>query len=354
MDNLKLDSHKLMYHISTLNQWLDGKDIFPIYVELGLFGGCNHRCIFCAFDYLKYKPSMLKEACLKKFLSEAARGGVKAVLFSGEGEPLLHPKAPEFIGFAKKKRIDVALSTNGVFLDQRISQKILPDLSWLRVSLNSGSAKNYALIHGTAAKDFQTVLNNLKHAVNIKRKNKYACVLGVQLVLLQYNSKEVYKLANLLRDIGIDYLVIKPFSLHPLSINSGPIREVYNDYHDLQRKLPAYAKKGFQIIFRANSFDKLDEIKPYKKCLGFDFIAHITAKGDVFPCNAFVGRKYFVLGSIYKNSFSDILKSRKRKIILNKIYREWDIHKCRKSCRQDEANRYLWSLQNRVLHHNFI
>jgi len=196
MDNFRLDSHKLMYHVSRVNQWLDGKKIFPIYVELGLSGGCNHRCVFCAFDYLKYKPGMLGENCFKKFLSEASKGGVRAVLFSGEGEPLLHPKAAEFIAFAKKKKIDVALSTNGVYLDRFASQKILPHLSWIRVSLNAGSAKNYALIHGTNAQDFQTVLDNLKNAVSIKKKNKYSCVIGVQLILLPHNNKEVFNLAR--------------------------------------------------------------------------------------------------------------------------------------------------------------
>jgi GTP 3',8-cyclase len=353
MDNFRLDSHKLMYHISTVNQWLAGKEIFPIYVELGLYGGCNHRCVFCAFDYLKYKPVMLEESCLNKFFSEAAKAGVKAVLFSGEGEPLLHPKAAELIAFAKSKKIDVALSTNGVFLNSITSQEILPYLSWLRVSLNAGSAKNYALIHGTSPKDFQTVLDNLKNAVRIKKKNRYHCVLGVQLILQSYSNKEVFSLACALREIGVDYLAIKPISQHPLSINNERT-DIYRGDLTLQNKLAKYANKGFQIILREHSFDKIGELKPYERCFGFDFMAHITAKGDVFPCNAFVGKGDFALGNIYKSSFTEILKSRKRKVILNKIYKDWDIYKCRKSCRLDEINRYLWDLKHQVPHRNFI
>lgn len=353
MDNFRLDSHKLMYHVPTLNQWLEGREIFPIYVELGLYGGCNHRCVFCAFDYLKYKPGRLKESCFKKFLSEAAKGGVKAILFSGEGEPLLHPKAAELIAFAKKKKIDVALSTNGVFLDRLTSQKILPYLSWIRVSLNAGSAKDYALIHGTSAQDFQTVLDNLKNAVSIKKKNKYSCVIGVQLILLPDNSKEVFNLARRLREIGVDYLAVKPFSRHPLSINNA-YTDIYRENYIFRNKLKKYTNEDFEVIFRQYAFDKIDAAKPYKRCLGFDFISHITSSGDVVPCNAFVGKKEFVLGNICKSSLSDILKSRKRKAILNKINRDWDINKCRKSCRLDEINSYLWDLKHQVYHHNFI
>ncbi|MHB8154886.1 MAG: radical SAM protein [Candidatus Omnitrophota bacterium] len=353
MDNFRLDSHKLMYHASAVNQWLEGKEICPIYVELGLYGGCNHRCVFCAFDYLKYKPGMLKESCFKKFLSEASKGGVRAVLFSGEGEPLLHPKAAEIIAFAKKNKIDTALSTNGVFLDYFTAQKILSYLSWMRVSLNAGSAKNYAFIHGTSAQDFQTVLDNLRNAVSIKRKNKYSCVIGVQLILLPENSKEVLNLARRLREIGVDYFTVKPFSRHPLSIHNVDTGS-YRENYILQNKLAKYANENFKVIFRQYSFDKICSAKPYERCLGFDFITHITASGDVLPCNAFVGKKEFVLGNICKNSLSAILKSRKRKVILNKIYRDWDINKCRKSCRLDEINCYLWDLKHQVRHHNFI
>lgn len=353
MDNLRLDSHKLIYHVSRVNQWLQGKKIFPIYLELGLYGGCNHRCIFCAFDYLKYKSHILNEVCAKRFLSEAADIGVKAVLFSGEGEPLLHPKAADLISFAKKKKIDVALSTNGVFLNFDILQKILPDLSWMRVSLNAGLDKSYALIHGTSVKDFQIVLDNLKNAAHIKKANKYPCVIGVQLILLPHNSKEVLNLARTLRGVGVDYLVIKPFSRHPLSV-SGRRAYIYKEDRILQNKLLKYTTEGFKVIFRQNSFYKINAAKPYRKCFGFDFMSHITASGDVLPCNAFAGKKEFVLGNICKNSFSDILKSRKRKTIVSRIYRDWNINKCRKSCRLDEINCYLWDLKNHVRHHNFI
>ncbi len=353
MDSFRLDSHKLMYHVARVSQWIEGKKIFPIYVELGLYGGCNHRCIFCAFDYLKYKPHMSSEACVKEFLLEAARNGVKAVLFSGEGEPLLHPQAAELIVFAHSQKVDTALSTNGVFLTHSILRKILPRLSWLRVSLNAGSGKSYALIHGTSENDFQSVLHNLKDAVRMKKKNKYDCTIGVQCVLLPYNIKELPKLADMVKQIGADYLVIKPFSLHPLSLNNVRT-DIYKEVPALQNKLRKYSNKNFQVIFRKHSFNKIKTPKPYKKCLGFAFVSHVMAGGGVFPCNAFLGKKGYLLGNIAKNSFSDILKNDRTSAVIHKIHRNWDVNKCTDACRLDEINCYLWDLKHRVRHHNFI
>ena len=79
MDKLRIDSHKLMYHIPRLYQWYKGENVYPIYIEIGLYGGCNHRCIFCAFDFLKYKPQALDVKCINKFIFEAAGKKVKAV-----------------------------------------------------------------------------------------------------------------------------------------------------------------------------------------------------------------------------------------------------------------------------------
>lgn len=111
MDKYRIDSHKLIYYIPRVYEWLQGKNICPIYIEIGLIGGCNHRCIFCAFDFLKYKPYILDEICFKRFILGAAK---KSILYSGEGEPLLHKNATDITVFTKKAGIDVALTANGV------------------------------------------------------------------------------------------------------------------------------------------------------------------------------------------------------------------------------------------------
>lgn len=122
----------------------------------------------------------------------------------------------------------------------------------------------------------------------------------------------------------------------------------------LKEKLKSCEKNNFQIIFRQHAMNKLAQEKTYHYCLGLSFAAHITASGDVVPCNAFVGTEKFTLGNISKSSFRSIWKSKRRKKIVNTIYKEWDVNKCRKSCRLDEINRYLWELKNPNTHVNFI
>ena len=65
-DKYGIESHKLAYHpqrVSAIleagDDWEKSKKIYPIYMELSPIGACNHRCTFCAVDYLGYNPVKL-------------------------------------------------------------------------------------------------------------------------------------------------------------------------------------------------------------------------------------------------------------------------------------------------------
>lgn len=354
MDNFKIDSHKLIYQIPRVYQWLQGKKIYPIYIEIGLHGSCNHRCIFCALDFLKYKPDVLDEGCLKRLISEAAQKGVKAILYSGEGEPLLHRSAIDIIIFTKQKGIAVALVTNGVLFDKDKAERALEHLTWIKVSLDAGTKKTYSMVHGARKEDFNMVINNLRSAVKIRDKHKYSCTIGAQLLLMPENYREITTLAKLLSQLGVDYLVIKPYCQHPSSSKRIDSKFKYKDLFYLEEILKKYCKDNFQIIFRRNAMEKANEKKPYKYCLGLPFATHITAKGDVYPCNAFVGKKNFIFGNICRENFITVWGGKRRKKIMDFIYNHWDIKNCRDICRLDEINRYLWELKNPSSHVNFI
>jgi cyclic pyranopterin phosphate synthase len=354
MDKLKIDSHKLIYHIPRVFHWLQGKNVYPLYVEIAPYGGCNQRCNFCAFDYLKYKPTVLDEACLKKFIKIAAKKGIKSIMYAGEGEPLLHKNISRIVRFTKYSGIDVAITSNAVMFSKELAQRCIPYLSWFRASINAGTAKTYSSIHRTDSRDFAIVLRNLKEAVRIRNKKKYDCTIGAQFLLLPQNYSEAELLARKSHDIGLDYLIIKPYSQHPASINRVKSGFTYENLSRLEKKLEGYAKRNFSVIFRRHSMEKLDENIPYGHCLGLPFATFISSKGDIYPCSIFFGEKEFAFGNLYKEGFTKIWEGKRRKRILDFICSKWNIEKCRKICRLDEINRYLWELKNPVKHSNFI
>jgi DNA repair photolyase len=64
-DRYRIDGHKLSYHLPRVAAWLEGRPVFPIAMEASPSGACNHRCLFCAVDYLEYRARFLDAAIWK-------------------------------------------------------------------------------------------------------------------------------------------------------------------------------------------------------------------------------------------------------------------------------------------------
>ena len=163
MDKYAIDGHKMQYHTDRTEQWLRAKtieeklNVYPLYVEVSPVGHCNHRCTFCAVDYIGYKPNVLPLEGLKATISNMAESGIRSIMFAGEGEPLLHKNLAEIINHTKSVGIDVAITTNGVMLTERFLEECLHSISWIKVSMNGGTHETYAKIHQTKPHDFDLV-----------------------------------------------------------------------------------------------------------------------------------------------------------------------------------------------------
>ncbi len=345
----------MMYHVERLAEWKAGKVIYPLYIEAGPSGVCNHRCTFCAYDFLEYKPHYWKTEVMLERLKEMGRLGAKSIMFSGEGEPFLHKDILALADRSVESGIDVSFTTNGTLMTKEISERVLPKTKWIKVSVNAGTPETYAAIHRAPAKDFDRMAENLRDAVRIRREHQYACALGMQILLLPENAHEAAALARLGKDIGVDYLVVKPYSRHPESRGEKYNAIRYADYLGLKDELEKENTGDFQVIFRLNAMKKWDEAqKSYKRCLALPFWAHIDAQGNVWGCSTFIGHDRFLYGNLYEQTFEAIWTGEKRMESLRWVEACMDPARCRFNCRMDEANRYLWELAHPPDHVNFI
>ena len=258
MDKYRIDSHKLIYHIPRVYDWSKGKNIYPVYMEVSPSGACNHRCLYCGLDFMGYKPNYLKANILKERLTELGDLGLKSIMYAGEGEPFLHPEMVSIIEHTKDSGIDVAVTTNGVLLKKEIVERALINTEWIKVSINGGTRETYAKIHQSKPDDFEKVVENISFAARIKKEKGYKCVLGMQLVLLPDNQHEAVSLAKLARDMGMDYLVIKPYSQHPQSKTDKYSTIKYGDFEYLTEELNKINSDSFSVVFRNNAMKKWD------------------------------------------------------------------------------------------------
>lgn len=332
IDNLKVDSHKLHFHPSRVAQWREAKgweaakSVYPLYVEISPVGACNHRCTFCAVDYIGYKANSLNAETMCLRLAEMGSLGVKSVMFAGEGEPLLHKRINDFVLWSRNAGMDVAFTTNGVLLDKldRVA-----DCSWIKVSLNAGTKKTYAEVHRTKESDFDKVWANLSDAV----KRKGNCDIGAQMVVLPENAHEIEEFVERCVDTMLDYAVLKPYSQHKKSITT--------QYDGFKLNLPENQVIGkTKVIYRSEAMQTTQH--HYDKCNATPFFwAYLMATGDLYSCSAYLLDDRFNLGNVEVETFRQIWEGERRKANYELVTKELDIKECRLNCRMDKANRYL-------------
>jgi len=363
MDKYAIDSHKLMFHPRRVAQWQDAngaweklRRLYPIYLEISPLGACNHRCTFCSVDYLGHDSVKQDREVLKQRIGEMARLGVKSIMFAGEGEPSLWKPLPEVLDHCTMVGIDNSMTTNMVPFGEGNTESFVRNCKWIKASINAGNGDDYAQVHQTKPEEFNQVLSNFEHCVRIREAHGYDCTLGGQMLLLPENEKGAVSLAERLRDAGADYLVIKPYTQSQYGLFRGYEGLRYDKMQYLEEVLKGYETDDFKIIFRAHAMNKLhEENPPYDTCYSTpNFWGYIMADGNVYTCQTFAGDERFCIGNINEASFQAIWEGGKRSEQLQFMLNELNISECRKNCRMDEVNRYLWALNHPGSHMNFI
>jgi cyclic pyranopterin phosphate synthase len=135
------------------------------YVRLSVTDRCNLRCKYCvdgAFDFVPHTEILSYEEMLR-FVRITARLGVKKVRLTG-GEPLVRKGVPYLL-----KEIgniegidDISLTTNGVFLAEKILELKEAGLKRINISLDTMKRDRFAYITGVDA--FDDVIGGIEKA----------------------------------------------------------------------------------------------------------------------------------------------------------------------------------------------
>lgn len=362
MDLYQIDGHKIHLHPERIAQWhaantMEKKlNVYPIYVEISPVGQCNHRCTFCAVDYLGYVNRKLETKRLVETIKEMGYLGVKSVMFAGEGEPMLHPDIVNIVYGTRLAGIDVGFTTNGSMMNTKFI-RCLPSCTFIKVSMNGGTPDVYAAIHQVKPAMFKLVWDNIINAVEMKRKLELDVAIGVQAVLLPDNAHTMHDLAKKCWEVGVDYLVIKPYS-HKEGSLTTKYKNItyYNQYNDVLEAAQQFESPSFHVIARRKTMEDWDDPnRGYSKCLATPYFwAYIMSTGDVFGCSAYLNDSRFSYGNINRQGFSNIWTGRKREESIRFVGDELDITECRKNCRMNKVNKYLDAVKNPSQHRNFI
>ena len=315
--DLILDSHKLSHHYDRVEAWENGEKIPPVSVDMALTRSCSSMCSFCyAMMQEPQERPAIKEQDALNLLDDFAEIGVRSVSLISDGESTLSKAYTPFIQHANDLGIDVGNATNAWEWEPDKIEQVLPYLKWVRFTVAAGQPESYAKIMYKGpehVKVFDRAMSHIKYAVELKRKKKLNCTLGIQMVLMPEFKDEIIPFAKLAVDLGVDYGVIKHCSDDEYG-TLGVDYDKYESMYDLLYEAEQMSNEQTKVIVK---WEKIkDKGKPsYKRFYGPQFLLQISGSGLVAPSGMFFNARYSKLhmGNFTEERFIDIYKSKRYK-----------------------------------------
>ena len=356
-NDFHIDGHKLYWHLDKVAAWQAGELIAPVYVEISPVSYCNHRCVFCGLDFAQGERLSLDTDVLCDRLQEMAKLGIKSIMLAGEGEPLLHKDIIRIVSTAKDAGIDVSITTNGTVGNRELWSALLPYLSWLRFSMDAGSADVYAKVHRVDGRMFEKTTKSISEAIEARKEFGYDVTIGVQYLMIQQNLHDIEAAIQLYDRIGVDYLSFKPYSEHPQMINKSGFVYSPEILCEVENLIESYRGKiSTQLIYRkAASENYAGGNIGFNACRALPFWGYISSKGDFHTCSVFLNDERFIVGNIYQNDMKQIVFGERRKESIKYGCNILEVgYECRLNCRMARINEFLEFISTKPQHVNFI
>lgn len=200
---------KPVYWLDRLETLRSGIMPAPVHVQLVLSDLCNADCIFCAYrmsnglsnelfpEGKRKNPNrMIVSDKAREIIDDCAALGVRGLQFTGGGEPTMHPDHLEMFTRAQRHGISTALVTNGVNLDP--THPAVRAMSWVRVSVDSGTAQTYASTRGVSEKHWHKAWENISALAE-----SCSGTVSVGFVVTPQNFRELPAAAELAQASGV-------------------------------------------------------------------------------------------------------------------------------------------------------
>jgi MoaA/NifB/PqqE/SkfB family radical SAM enzyme len=357
---------KVLYDLTRLEDLKRGRPINPVHVQLIISDLCNHDCGFCAYRMSGYTSNqmfgemradgtvnnnpnrMIAESKCYEILDDCWRMGVKAIQFTGGGEPTVHPQHMQVFDYAVKLGLSCALVTNGNRLVEGWDA-VLPRFKWVRFSLDAGKAETYAAIRKTKPENYEKALTHMAALREAIEADGSGCVLTAGFVITKDNWQEIRQAAVNARTFGAKALRFSAiFTQEGRAYYEGIETEIIKDLRWAQDESNT---ADFQVIdMFSQRRDDLTQGPPDYEYCGFQHLTtYIGADLAVYRCCNTAYNERGTLGSLKDRRFREFWESQERHHkMLN-----FDARGCERCAYNGQNRRIVAAISERV-HGEFI
>lgn len=277
----------------------------PIYVRVKPINRCNHHCFFCVYhepdkagmhedmDSKDVLPTSKWEEVLHCFF----RMGVKAVTYSGGGEPLLHKDCVPMMALTRSLSIDLSIITNGQLLCGERAEA-LKHAKWVRVSIDYHDPQQFAQNRRVNQRGFNQIMDNIRTFAALKDPD---CDFGINFIVHKGNCEGLAVFAGNMKKLGAENVRFSPMWV-----------KGFRDYHsDIKREVEEQLQVASRLVddtFTVNTTYNLDFCgfspkRPYTRCHFGQVVPVIGADQNVYACHNKAYDHTGLIGSIKHQSF---------------------------------------------------
>ena len=345
----KFSGQKVLNHLEHVQRTFGGEHLFPIHINVDLTNYCTHKCIWCSgYEGQQSQANDLDFDILMRAMKTSARLGTKAVTLIGTGDPSLYKRFPELMHGIHDSGIELGMFTHGAF-PADYSTDILETFTWVRFSLDAASQETHDHVHAGRG-TYPEIIGNLKALLDGRESADHFTV-GVQFVLHQDNAHELRQMGRMCKELGTDYLNIKPvINRGAVGIRTGKFDlDRAKALEDLQWMQDNLNGDGFEVVYKPYQFQinnvpyvedgalPPDFERNYRRCYAVNFEWWIENDYNISLCGP-MGK---IVGNLLEQNIEAILESPAYLAELEKI----NIDSCYRGCRPHYMNEALHALE---------
>jgi len=357
---------KIIANADRVVDFLKGKNPAPVLIEIDPSNACNHGCYFCISSYIHLPESKGLETfdrsiMPKKILMDTCRSfvdmGVRAINWTGGGEPTVNPHLKESIQYiGQNSDIKMGMFTNGTLFDKfDLFETLVDNMTWVRISVDAGTEKTYNDVRRARdGQNWDRMHANLAKLLEVNKQRGNKIDIGVGFVITPDTYHEIVDFAKEFSKYDLTYCQYKPEIVNR-EREEGKQREI-QFWKEKVDPLLEEAKKILGNKFQINGY-KLEDLendptffgRTYKKCLGSQVQPCVGADGHVYVCTNHRGYKAYSYGSLYEKSFEDIWNDiSKKQEVMHQIEEVECFRNCTQLCKPHESNKAVWDIYQNI------
>lgn len=285
----------------------------PIHLRIKPTNVCGHSCWYCAYkaeDLQLGKDMALRDSIpfekMMEIIDDAIELGVRAITFSGGGEPFLYRHMLPVARRLASSPIGFASLTNGSRLEGELARVFAESAAWVRVSMDGWDDASYVKYRRTGNGEYTRIMSNMAAFKSIGGP----CYLGVSLIVDQDNASHLLDSLRRLKETGVDSVKISPCIVsNDAGQNAVYHEKIFQDVREqIGRASTDLASEDFEIF---DSYHELGDkfAKDYTWCPYSQILHVIGADLNIYPCqDKAYNLEEGLIGSIKNQRYRDFWK----------------------------------------------